>query len=53
VNDVLLNLMRHEFDTALVVDIDGHDLYRLRRYIETVREKGVGHPAHHPKRRPR
>jgi len=37
---LVLDFMRREFDTTRVLDVDGHDLFRLRRYVETVREKG-------------
>lgn len=34
--DAVLAFMRREFNTGLVIDLDGQQLFRLQRYIETV-----------------
>ncbi|MDR2187009.1 MAG: hypothetical protein LBE62_03030 [Azonexus sp.] len=36
----VLEFMKREFGTGLVIDIEGRELYRVRRYAETVRERG-------------
>ena len=43
--------MRREFQTAMVVDLQPHQLYRVRRYVETVNQSACELPTRHNDRR--
>lgn len=36
----VLDFMRREFNNTMVIDLDGRQLFRLRRYVETVLTNG-------------
>ena len=37
--NALLDFMRREFNTAMVIDLDGRQLFRMKRYLEAVLTK--------------
>jgi hypothetical protein len=35
----VLDFMAHEFNTRMVIELDAHQLYRLRRYVEVILDR--------------
>lgn len=47
----VLDFMRHEFGTAMVIDLQPQQLYRVRRYVETVNQSACELPTRYNERR--
>jgi len=47
-DEKVLEFMRREFNTTRVIDLEGHQLYRVRRYVETVKSRSSLGNTNHP-----
>jgi len=46
-DEKVLEFMQREFNTTRVIELEGHQLYRVRRYVETVKSRSGGGNQHH------
>ena len=47
----VLDFMREEFGTAMVIELQPHQLYRTRRYVETIHQQTYQQPIRHNARK--
>lgn len=46
-DEKVLEFMQREFKTTRVIELEGHQLYRVRRYVETVKSRSSGGNQNH------